>query len=86
MLNLTRCSHNKNKNYFLQELVRHTGYILEPLKHDLPLEALQSKSNREKYGHHYYDDQTIQNLARYFKIDQHPEMLFLLRKIRKDGY
>jgi len=47
---------------------------------------MQDKSKKEKSVHQYYDDQTIDNPARYFKIDQHPEMLFLLRKLRKDGY
>ncbi len=52
----------------------------------LLLMLVQDKSKKEKSVYQYYDDQTIENLARYFKIDQHPEMLFLLRKLRKDGY
>jgi hypothetical protein len=50
------------------------------------LMLMQDRSKKEKSLHQYYDDQTIHNLARYFKIDQHPEMLFLLKKLRKDGY
>jgi hypothetical protein len=47
---------------------------------------VQDRNRKEKHVHQYYDEQTIENLARYFKIDQHPEMLFLLKKLRKDGY
>jgi hypothetical protein len=43
-------------------------------------------SSREKYQHHYYDDEITETLARYFKVDEHSEMLTLLKQFRKDGY
>jgi hypothetical protein len=48
--------------------------------------SVLNKIKREKYQHHYYDDQTIENLAHYFRVDQHQDMLNLLKKLRKDGY
>ncbi len=48
---------------------------------------MSTKSQKEKYQHHhYYDDKTIENLARYFRVDKHHDILFFLRKLRKDGY
>ena len=47
---------------------------------------MPDNSKRDKYQHHYYDDKTIENLARYFRVDQHTEMLYLLKKLRKGGY
>jgi hypothetical protein len=48
--------------------------------------VVQGEEKKGKHEHNYYDNKTIENLARYFKIDQHPEMLFILKKMRKDGY
>jgi hypothetical protein len=44
------------------------------------------RSEKEKYRHYYYEEQMIENHARYFKVDKRPEMLLLLRKLRKDTY
>lgn len=49
-------------------------------------ESMLTKIRREKYKHHYYDDQTIENLARYFRVDQHLDILYFLGKLRKNGY
>lgn len=47
---------------------------------------VEERGKKTKYQHHYYDDCIIENLARYFKVNKDPEILILLKKLRKDGY
>lgn len=47
---------------------------------------MQDRGKKTKYQHHYYDDHIIENLARYFKVNKDPEILILLKNLRKDGY
>jgi hypothetical protein len=44
------------------------------------------RSEKEKYRHYYNDDQMVENLARYLKVDKHPEILPQRRRLRKDCY
>jgi hypothetical protein len=39
---------------------------------------------RKKYRHPDMDDQEIERLAKYFRIDGYPSLLSLLKKLRSD--
>lgn len=62
------------------------NYMLDSLKHSFVSIMVQDRGEKTKYQHHYYDDHTIENLARYFKVNKDPEILILLKNLRKDGY
>jgi hypothetical protein len=47
---------------------------------------VHDRGKNTKYKHHYYDDHTIENLVRYFRVNKDPEILILLKNLRKDGY
>ena len=47
---------------------------------------MEDRGKKTKYQHYYYDDCILENLARYFKVNKDPEILILLKKLRKDGY
>jgi hypothetical protein len=47
---------------------------------------VEDRGKKTMYQHHYYDDYIVDNLARYFKVNKDPEILILLKELRKNGY
>lgn len=50
----------------------------------MPQLASGGDDRKKKYHHPEYDDEVIENLAKYFRIDGYPSLLPFLKKISDD--